>query len=211
MMDIMLLATQNTLTLPFPVPRPPAPAPSPMEQAEDDLLQRAKHFDEDALGEVYDRYETKIYRFLYRRTGDPTLAEDLKAQVFLKMLEAIRSKRIWHSSFSGWLYRIAHNLLIDHYRNCARQRHVPLDETPVPSHRACPVAAAERQLEVDRLRSAMHRLTDDQALVISLRYLEHCSIAETARMLGKSDGAIKSLQHRALTTLHQLLENEELL
>ena len=206
MMDPMLFATQNTIPLPFAAPL----ASLPVGQAEDDLLRRAKLFDEEALSEVYDRYETKIYRFLFRRTGDPTVAEDLKAQVFLKMLEAIRSQCIWHSSFSGWLYRIAHNLLMDHYRDRARQSHVSLEGTPLPSHRSCPVAAAERRLEVDRLRSAMNRLTDDQALVISLRFLEHCSIAETAQLTGKREGAIKSLQYRALTTLHHLLKAEDL-
>lgn len=207
MMNTALLATQNTFSMPFAVSRP---APT-VEPTEDDLLQRAKQLDEEALGKVYDQYENKIYAFLYRRTGDPTLAEDLKAQVFLKMLEAIHNKRTWHSSFSGWLYRIAHNLLIDHYRTCARQSYVPLDDMPLPTNKSCPVAAAERSLESDRLRRAIRRLTSDQAMVISLRFLEHYSISEAAQMLGKTEGAIKSLQHRALATLYQLLENEELL
>lgn len=207
----MLTATQdslqNSLSLPFPVKRPT----STIEQSEDELLRLAKLFDEEALGKVYDLYETKIYTFLYRRTGDPTLAEDLQSQVFLKMLEAIHKQRVWHSSFSGWIYRIAHNLLIDHYRDCARQTYVPIDDTPLPTTKSCPVAAAERTLESERLRSAIRRLTEDQALVISLRFLDHYSIAETANVLEKTQGAIKSLQHRALATLYQLLENEELL
>ncbi len=180
-------------------------------QTEDELLARAKLYDEEAIGEIYNRYSQKIYAFLHRRTGDPTLAEDLTASVFLKMLEAIRNQRMWHTSFSGWIYRIAHNLLVDHYRDCAKLTYVGIDDTPLPASRSCPIAAAERSLESERLRSALLRLTEDQAMVISLRFLEHYSISEVATILGKSEGAIKSLQHRALATLYQLLENEELL
>ena len=84
------------------------------EATETELLSAAMNFDERALGELYDRYEAKIYSYIYRRTGEQTLAEDLTAQVFLKMLEAIRKQKAWHSSFSGWLYRIAHNLVVDY-------------------------------------------------------------------------------------------------
>ena len=87
--------------------------------------------DEDALGELYDRYELKIYNYIYRRTSNQTLAEDLTAQVFLKMLEAIHNDKTWHSSFSGWLYRIAHNLVIDHYRTRDRQKQISIDDAPV--------------------------------------------------------------------------------
>ena len=88
--------------------------PTPLnEQSEEQLLSAAMAYDEAALGELYDRYETKIYTYIYRRTGDEVLAEDMTAQVFMKMLQAIREEKAWHSSFSGWLYRIAHNLVID--------------------------------------------------------------------------------------------------
>lgn len=91
--------------------------PTPLnEQSEERLLSAAMAYDEAALGELYDRYETKIYTYIYRRTGDEVLAEDMTAQVFMKMLQAIREEKVWHSSFSGWLYRIAHNLVIDFYR-----------------------------------------------------------------------------------------------
>lgn len=178
---------------------------------ETELLARASEFDERAIAEIYTRYEGKIYAFLYRRVGEQSLAEDLTAQVFLKMLEAIRSGHTWRTSFSGWLYRIAHNLLVDHYRECAKQRYVTLDEAPLlVTGQHNPVRIAERRLEIDRLRAAVRRLTDDQALVISLRFIERCSINDIAQMLDKSEGAVKALQHRALATLYQLLENEGL-
>ena len=182
------------------------------EYSEPELLAGAMEFDEKALGEIYDRYESKIYTYIYRRTGEPALAEDLTAQVFLKMLEAIRGNKAWHSSFSGWLYRIAHNLVVDHYRRRDRQQQVSIDDfSNLTSSNDNPVRFAELRLDAERLRSAIRRLTDEQAEVVSLRFLEGYSIAEVAAMMEKTDGAIKALQYRAVATLRQLLEDERLM
>lgn len=180
--------------------------------AEATLLQSAVSFDDAALSEIYDRYESRIYSYIYRRTGDEVLAEDLTAQVFLKMLEAIRNQKAWHSSFSGWLYRIAHNAVIDYYRQRDRNTQVSLDDalTVPASEDHNPVTTAEMNLDAVRLRSAIARLTDEQAEVISLRFLEGYSISEVAEMLDKTEGSIKALQYRAVATLRNLLEGEEL-
>lgn len=173
------------------------------------LLEGAAIFDERALGELYDRYEARIYSYIYRRTGNESLAEDLTAQVFLKMLEAIRSDKAWHSSFSGWLYRIAHNAVIDYYRQRDRQQQVSLEDTltaTASDHN--PVIMAESSLDAERLRIAISRLTEEQAEVITLRFLEGYSISEVAEMLDKTEGSIKALQYRAVTTLRQLLQHE---
>lgn len=173
------------------------------------LLEGAASFDERALGELYDRYEARIYSYIYRRTGNESLAEDLAAQVFLKMLEAIRSDKGWHSSFSGWLYRIAHNAVIDYYRQRDRQQQVSLEDTlttTASDHN--PVVMAEASLDAQRLRMAIGRLTEEQSEVITLRFLEGYSISEVAEMLDKSEGSIKALQYRAVTTLRQLLQHE---
>lgn len=177
---------------------------------EEELLAGAINLDEAALSELYDRYELKIYSYIYRRTSDQALSEDLTAQVFLKMLEAIRNERAWHSSFSGWLYRIAHNLVIDYYRSRDRQKQISLDEAPfMPDAQQNPVRAAEIQLTAEYLRSAINRLTEEQAQVISLRFLEGYSFAEIAAMMDKTEGAVKALQHRAVSTLRQLLAHEQ--
>ncbi len=182
------------------------------EYNEAELLAGAMNFDEKALGEIYDRYEVKIYTYIYRRTGQQALAEDLTAQVFLKMLEAIRKRKAWHSSFSGWLYRIAHNIVVDYYRRRDRQQQVSIDDFPIlTSSNDNPVRFAELRLDAERLRSAIRRLTADQAEVVSLRFLEGYSIAEVARMMGKTDGAIKALQYRAVAMLRQFLEDEQLM
>jgi RNA polymerase sigma-70 factor (ECF subfamily) len=178
---------------------------------ESELLDLAFEYDEAALGEVYDRYESRIYTYIYRRTGDEELAEDLTAQVFVKMLQAIRDRKAWHSSFSGWLYRIAHNLVIDFYRQRDRQPNVGLDETPdIVADHDNPVATVEQQLTAERVRWALRRLTEEQAEVLSLRFLEGFSINEVAIMMNKTDGAIKALQYRAVATMRLLLEHEGL-
>jgi RNA polymerase sigma-70 factor (ECF subfamily) len=177
---------------------------------EEELLAQAVDFDEAALSELYDRYELKIYSYIYRRTSDQTLSEDLTAQVFLKMLEAIQNERAWHSSFSGWLYRIAHNLVIDHYRARDRQKQISLEDAPhMQDLGTSPVRAAEIALDAEALRSAIRRLTDEQAQVITLRFLEGYSFAEIADMMDKTEGAVKALQHRAVATLRQLMIHEQ--
>lgn len=181
------------------------------DYTEEELLAEAVDFSEPALSELYDRYELKIYSYVYRRTNDQSLAEDLTAQVFLRMLEAIRNDRAWHSSFSGWLYRIAHNLVIDHYRRRDRQPQVALDDAPIlPDLTENPVETAELRLDAEMLRAAIRRLTEDQAQVISLRFLEGYSFNEIAGMMEKTEGAVKALQHRAFATLRQYLQVEYL-
>jgi len=180
------------------------------ELTEEQLLNEAIRYNEAALGELYDRYEAKIYSYIYRRTGDQVLSEDLTAQVFLKMLEAIRKSNAWHSSFSGWLYRIAHNLVVDHFRRRDRQKQIPIDDAPIlvaTEHN--PVKTSELNLNAEYLRGAIQRLTDEQAEVISLRFLEGYSINEVAELMDKTEGAIKALQYRAVATLRQLLQREQ--
>jgi len=173
------------------------------------LLKRARTYDQAALGELYDRYSGRIYNYVYHRVGDPSQAEELTAQVFLRVLEAVREDRAWRTSFSGWLYRIAHNLVIDHYRRRSRAVQVALEDAPVlPATRGDPEKAAERALNAEQLRMAIARLTKEQAQVVSLRFLEEMSIAEVAAVMGKSEGAIKALQYRAVLALRNLLETE---
>lgn len=162
-------------------------------------------------GELFELYETKIYSYIYRRTSDQVLSEDLTDQVFLKMLEALRVNNAWKTSFSGWLYRIAHNLVIDHYRARDRQKSVSIDDIPhMPDTNQNPVRATEITLDAEELRAAMRRLTDEQAQVLSLRFLEGYSFGEIAEMMDKSEGAVKALQHRAVATLRILLGAERL-
>jgi RNA polymerase sigma-70 factor (ECF subfamily) len=188
------------------------PTPTPVtDWSEEELLEAAVAYDEVALGELYDRYEARIFSYIYRRTGDETVAEDLTAQVFVKMLQAIRDRRAWHSSFSGWIYRIAHNVVIDQYRQRDRQMQISIDDAPdIVAEDDNPAVSAELHMTADRVRFAMRQLTDEQAEVLSLRFLEGYSIFEVATLMNKTEGAIKALQYRAVATLRNLLEHEQL-
>jgi RNA polymerase sigma-70 factor (ECF subfamily) len=171
------------------------------------LLERAKSYDVNALAEIYDHYEARIYSYIYHRVGSQPVAQDLTSQVFLRVLEAIQHQRAWQSSFSGWLYRIAHNLVIDHYRRRDRNAVAPLDDlSMLPSHSEGPEQSAERALNAETLRNAINRLTEEQAQVVTLRFLEGLSITEVAEMMGKTEGSIKAMQYRAVSSLRRLLE-----
>ena len=176
------------------------------EADEEQLLAAAMQFNDAALSELYDRYEAKIYGYIYRRIGDQSLAEDLTAQVFLKMLESIQDQKAWRSSFSGWLYRIAHNLLVDTYRRKGRHGEVDLEDvSQMAAESQNPEETVAQALDTERLRSAIRRLTEEQAEVVSLRFLEGYSIAEVAGMMNRTEGAIKALQYRAVATLRTLI------
>jgi RNA polymerase sigma-70 factor, ECF subfamily len=170
------------------------------------LLEQASRADPAALGALYDQYSGKIYSYIYHRVGQVELAEDLTAQVFMRMLEAVSSGKSWQSSFSGWLYRIAHNLVIDHYRRRGRASFVDIDDAPPISSEAEPFDVVEARLNGERIQAALSRLTDEQAEVITLRFIEGLSIAEVAALMDKTDGAVKALQYRAVLALRRVMQ-----
>ena len=176
-------------------------------ERETEYLLKAKAYDVAALAALYDHYEAKIYSYIYHRVGNQSVAQDLTSQAFLRVLESIRSDRAWETSFSGWLYRIAHNLVIDYYRRRGRTTQVSIDEmTGLQSSTESPEKAAERVYAAERLRIAINRLTEEQAQVVTLRFLEGLSINEVADSMGKTEGAIKALQYRAVSSLRRLME-----
>lgn len=176
---------------------------------DEQVLARAKGYDLDALAAIYDCYESRIYSYIYHRVGDANIAQDLTAQVFLRMLEAIQNDQAWRSSFSGWLYRIAHNLVIDHYRRRGRSSQVSYEELPLPAAPTeDPERVAEERLTAEILREAINRLTEEQAQVVTLRFLEGWNIADVAAAIDKTEGAVKALQYRAVMSLRRLLEEE---
>jgi RNA polymerase sigma-70 factor (ECF subfamily) len=172
-----------------------------------DLLERAARYDPAALGQIYDAYYKRIYGYIYRRTGDANVAEDLAADVFVRMLEAVKAQKGWRTSLTGWLYRIAHNLVIDYYRRQSLREGPPLDERLVGVLDA-KKPSLESLLLQQRLRTAIQKLTEDQQQVIYLRFVEDLTNAEVADILGKTEGAVKALQHRALTTLRNVMKEE---
>jgi RNA polymerase sigma-70 factor (ECF subfamily) len=176
--------------------------------SEHTLLERARAYDADALGELYDQYAPLIYAYLYRRVRDAQLAEDLTGEVFVRVLQAIQSEQFWHTSFRGWLYRIAHNLLVDHYRKQPPAPMLALDEQLVAAQ-GDPDSALAEKLSHQDLLAAISQLTLNQQQVLVLRFGEQLAAREVAEIMGKSVGAVEVLQHRALTALRRLLRKNE--
>ena len=171
------------------------------------LLERAKRYDEAALEELYDRHAPRVYAYIYRRVSDAHLAEDLTGDVFVRVIQAIQAERFWHTSFQAWLYRIAHNLVVDYYRSKPPAVELELEERLVAGEDDL-VAAVARRFSHQRLRSAISYLTPGQQQVLALRFGEGMKVREVAEVMGKSVGAIEGLQHRALAALRRVLERE---
>jgi RNA polymerase sigma-70 factor (ECF subfamily) len=170
------------------------------------ITERARAGEPAALGSIYDRYAPQIYTYLYRRLGERETAEDLTAEVFIRMLDALDRGSFASTSLVGWLYRIAHNLAVDHYR---RQRPAtgPL-EVDIAGTGDGPCGQLERRQDAERLRRALAKLTPDQQQVIALRFGQGLQAGQVAEVLNKPERAVRSLQHRALSSLRRLLDRE---
>lgn len=177
------------------------------QQNEQLLIERAKAYDEDALQSIYEQHAAGIFRYLYYRVGNHETAEDLRAEVFLKMLEGIEGFEYKGWSISAWLYRIAHDRLVDHLRRSQRRQHAPLNEC-LADPAAGPEYLSLQRFDHEALHAALKQLTDDQAEIITLRFIAGQSIKEVARITGRSEGSIKALQHRALQSLARLLGSQ---
>jgi RNA polymerase sigma-70 factor, ECF subfamily len=166
-----------------------------------ELVDRAKLGDRDALEQLYLLHFDQIYRYLHLRVGNSHDAEDLTTQTFLKMLESIDRYNRRAVPFAAWLFRIAHNLAVDHFRASGRSR--PAEDVPEPVGNYVPSAEdrALRSIAHTSLLKLINRLSDDQQKVLTLKFVFDFSNGEVATILGKTEGSIKSLQHRALETL----------
>jgi RNA polymerase sigma-70 factor (ECF subfamily) len=171
------------------------------------LLERAKAYDPSALSEIYDRYSARIHNYIYRRVGNVHLAEDLTAEVFVRMLQAAQSDKFARTSLSAWLYRIAHNLIVDHFRSQSQQEVQAWDER-LGAAVDDPTVAVEAKLAQQGLRAALSHLTEQQQQVIVLRFGEGLSALQIAEILDTSEGAVRALQHRALASLRRVMKRE---
>jgi len=173
-------------------------------QDEESLVRRAKQRDQEAFAQLYEGYFDKIYRYVAIRIGDRMEAEDITQQVFLNAIKAISSFRWRGIPFSAWLFRIAHNQVVDYLRRKTKRATIPLDESLVASDYD-PQLIAGQKLDIERLHSATGKLTPAQREAISLRFAGELSIAQVARIMGKSEGAVKALQHSAIVALRKTL------
>jgi RNA polymerase sigma-70 factor, ECF subfamily len=165
-----------------------------------DILQRARQLDTDTLARIHDEYYGPIFRYIGFRVSDRELAEDLTSDVFLRFLNALRDNKAPQSTIRGWLFSVAANVVSDHHRKSYRAPQVTLTETIV-SHADQPEEQVEARLIREDLRDAIGTLTEDQQHVLALRYGHEMPIQDVARTLGKTEGAIKQLQARAIAAL----------
>ncbi len=179
-----------------------------MSTAEASIVQRAILRDVDAFAELYNDNVNRIYRYIYYRVGNGAEAEDLCEQVFLKAWEAIPRFEWRGYPFSAWLYRLAHNVIVDHYRG-TRDNEPLADRNPSLDRRVDPEASLQRTLANEQLRWALRQLTDEQRQVLHLKFIEGYANFEIAAILDKKEGAIRALQYRALRSLNRILSREE--
>jgi RNA polymerase sigma-70 factor (ECF subfamily) len=165
-------------------------------QDESTLVQRAQQRDSQAFSEIYEAYFDKIYRYIALRIRNDMEAEDLTQQVFMKVLHSITSYKNQGVPFSSWVYRIAHNQVVDFLR----QHNNTGDD---PQH------IMEKEYDIEQLKTAMKQLTDSQQEVLALRFTGEMPIVQCAGIMGKSEGAIKALQHSAVQALRKALVGKE--
>jgi RNA polymerase sigma-70 factor (ECF subfamily) len=179
-----------------------------MLNGEEKLIERAVGGDSSAFGSLYDHYQAMIYRFVVIKVGSREEAEDITHQVFLSAWQKVRGYKHRGHPFSSWLYRIARNQVIDHYR--AKKGEVSIDKIDPELF-----ATAEREsndltqkFQLEMVRKAIAALKTDYQDVIIMRFVEDISLKETAAILKKSEGAIKLIQHRAIKELKKALGDE---
>ena len=174
-------------------------------QDEESLVRRAQEKDSQAFAELYEAYFDRIYRYVAVRIRNETEAEDLTQQVFMKLLQSISSYQSRGVPFSAWLYRIAHNLVIDFYRQQSKKATLDIEGLPLPAGEEDPQNMMEKRYNVEEIKKATRQLTEAQQEVLALRFTSELSIAECAGIMGKSEGAIKALQHAAVQALRKAL------
>lgn len=178
-------------------------APSEPE-SEATLIARAKTGDTDAIGSLYEQYAPQIRRYILSRLGDPALAEDICGDVFVKVLEGLGRYEDRGWPFSAWLYSIAYARTVDVLRQSRRRPSIPLDEALLGTHEP-PDEAIMARVSYHEIKEVMGILTNEQRLVLRLRFDEDRSLAEIAESLGRTVGSVKALQHRGLTRLAEVL------
>jgi RNA polymerase sigma-70 factor (ECF subfamily) len=177
------------------------------EDSDIDLVKRAQGGEVSAIGELYDRHHMRIFRYVCSLVHNQHLAQDLTGEVFERMLAALPRYRLRGVSFQAWLYRIAHNLAMDHHRRANRYGMVPLEHIVDADHgEGNPTAIVEQRLTAERVQCALKGLDPVQREVVVLRFLVGLSLQETAQALRKTVPAVKSLQHRGLVTLRSALK-----
>ncbi len=175
-----------------------------LEVLNEDLIRKAQEGEPSVVSEIYERYQRGIFRYLFYRVGDQQTAEDLTSEVFLRMIEKLPAYHDRKLSLQAWLFQIARNLSIDHYRKMSIQQNVQLEDD-FPEQREEPLEMIAQELTSEKLRHALVKLPESQRDVIVMRFVVGMPIGEVAQTLHKSTDSIKGLQRRALLALRDIL------
>jgi RNA polymerase sigma-70 factor (ECF subfamily) len=182
-----------------------------IEFNEEEVLSLASQGDRDAFGQLYERYIDRIFNYVYYRTGNLHDAEDLTARVFQRAMNHIHNYTDRGVPFSAWLYRIAHNLVANWHRDRSRKQEIPLDDLPIlPARGDHPEGNLVRSQEQDALLKLIRRLPSERQNLLILKFVEDMSNAEIGAIMGRSEGAVKSLYHRTLLALRDQLGDQNI-
>ncbi len=173
---------------------------------EQTLLAGVRKLDSDALTQVHDTYYPTIFRYIAFRVGNRQVAEDLTSEVFVRLMNAVRDQNAPQNTLRGWLYRVASFVVADYHRNQYRVEQTELRET-MKANSASPADMVSSWQTFDELYQAVKELTPEQQDVIALRFGYDMAIREVAQAMGKSEGAVKQLQARAVAALSRKLSN----
>jgi len=175
--------------------------------SEEYLVQQAVNGDQAAFTQLYNQNFDRIHRYIYVKVRSQAEAEDLTQDVFIKALESISSYKWRDLPFAAWLFKIAHNRVIDHVRKVSKEKRASLDEAHAVSVED-PIQMTERNFEVYQLKEALEQLPGAQREVATLRFIGQLTISEVARTLGKSEGTVKALQFNATASLRKALHGK---
>ncbi len=169
------------------------------------LVRRAQAGDSDAFGQIYDRYVDAVYRYVYYRVADRSTAEDLTADTFVRALRRLSTVTYQGRDIGAWLMTIARNLVLDHVKSSRYRLEITTAEITEREHVEGPERSVLTRLDSQQMVRCLRLLSPEQQECVVLRFLQDFSVAETAQVMGKTDGAVKALQHRALRRLAVLM------
>jgi RNA polymerase sigma-70 factor, ECF subfamily len=164
-----------------------------------------KNENERRLIALYDEYYDKVAHYAYARIGDKVEAEDIASEVFLKALKSIKTYEEQGVPMQAWLFKIAHNLVVDYYRRISKVQTVPIDKVEITDNND-PAELAEKQIEIDGMKTAMQKLTEDQRQVLQLRFFGGLTSREVADVMNKTDGSVREMQRAALEKLRLIMQ-----
>lgn len=176
-----------------------------------EIIAKARKGEGQAIAALYDRHFQAVYNYIYYRVSDQHTAEDLSSEVFIRMLQKLPEYSDRGRPFLAWLYTIARNLVIDHYRSEGKMEQVNIKEDLEDKKKGSPSQVVQAQMDQECFREALARLPEAQRQMLMHRFINGFSFPDIAELLNKSDRALRSLQHRALRSLHKALVEEECL